>query len=88
MSYRKSDVLPAEESATLNPIYATPSIAKKLHGIVCHQKEQSFNQMELALMEHVTHQRISTLLKRISAKAVRILQRHREHLDVLLHHLK
>jgi len=34
--------------ATLNPIYATPSIAKKLHGIVCHQKEHSFNQMELA----------------------------------------
>jgi len=88
MYYRKSDVLPAEESATLNPIYATPSIAKKLHGIVCHQKEQSFNQMELALMEHVTHQRISTLLKRIPAKAVRMFQRHREHLDVLLHHLK
>jgi hypothetical protein len=39
-------------------------------------------------MEHVTHQRISTLLKRIPAKAVRIFQRHREHLDVLLHHLK
>jgi hypothetical protein len=39
-------------------------------------------------MEHVTHQRISALLKHILAKAVRILQRHREHMDVLLHHLK
>ena len=68
MYYRKNDVLPTEESATLNPVYATPSIAKKLHGIFCHQQEQSFDQTELALMEHVTHQRISALLKHILAK--------------------
>ena len=88
MYYRESDQLPAEESFTLNPVYATPGIAKKLHGILCHQKEQSFNQTELAMLEHVTHQRISALLKHISAKAAKILQRHREHMDVLLHHLK
>jgi hypothetical protein len=88
MYYRKNDVLPTEESATLNPVYATPSIAKKLHGIFCHQQEQSFDQTELALMEHVTHQRISALLKHILAKTVKILHRHREHMDVLLHHLK
>ena len=88
MYYRKNDVFPIEEPVTLNPIYATPSIGKKLHGIVCHQKEQSFNQTELALLEHVTHQRISALLKHIAAKAVKILQCHREHMDVLIRHLK
>ena len=70
MYYRKNDVFPIEELVTLNPIYATPSIGKKLHDIFCHQKEQSFNQTELALLQHVTHQRISALLKHSAAKAV------------------
>jgi hypothetical protein len=73
MYYRKNDVLPTEESVTLNPIYTTPSIAQKLRGNLRHQQEQCFNQTEVALLVHVTHQRISALLKHISAKAVKIL---------------
>ena len=89
MYYKKTDQLPVEETMTLNPSYGTPSIAKKLHDTLVFKKEHSYNQTELALMEHVTHQRISTLLKSIALKAVRRLQQdNQEQVDILMHHSK
>jgi hypothetical protein len=88
MYYREQDHLPVEERVVINLTYATPSLAKKLHDIRRFKKEQCFNQTELALLYNVKHQRISVLLQNIIVKATRVMQGHREQLEMLLAHLK
>ena len=69
------------EVSTFHPTYRDPGLAKKLYEVKCFQREHSFNQTELALLEHVTHQRVSALLKSLSKKALFILKRKESHIE-------
>lgn len=69
------------EVSTFHPTYNDPGLAKKLYEVKCFKREHSFNQTELALLEHVTHQRVSALLKNLSKKALFILKRKESHLE-------
>ena len=89
MFFRENDRRPETKlGSSINPIYATPTIGKKMHDIRVFGKEQDFNQTEVALLFNVTYQSISKWLKRISAKAAQELRRHPDDLEFLLQHLK
>jgi len=89
MFFRENDQRPETKlGSSINPIYATPAIGKKMHDIRVLGKEQDFNQTEVALLFNVTHQRISNWLRSICAKAAQELRRHPDDLEFLLQHLK
>ena len=76
------------EVLTFHPTYNNPGLARKLFEVKCFRREHSFNQTELALLEHVTHQRISAMLKNLSRKATVILKSREEQLELLLDQFK
>ncbi len=89
MYFRQNDQKPKTQMGSgVNPVYATATIGKKMHDIRVFRKVQGFDQTEVALLVHVTHQRISAWVKYACAKAVREMQAHPEHLELLFYHLK
>jgi len=82
--YKEKSQLPLEEKAvTFHPSYGNADLAKKIYAVKCYKKDCTFTQTELSLLEHVSHQRISTLLKSIQKKSAGILKSNQDQLEAL-----
>ena len=73
----------SEEVFSFHPTYLNAGLAEKLVAIKFQQREPAFSQTELSLLEQVSHQRISILLKGITSRSEKLLARQRELVDFL-----
>ena len=76
---------PEEDLVSFHPVYLNAGLAAKLHEVKMQQKDVAFSQTELSLLEQVSHQRVSILLKAITSKSEKTLARQKELVEFLAH---
>jgi len=64
--FRENDPLPEDEGpAPFHLTFENPPLVAKIREVRCYGRTHEFNQTELSLLHHMSHQRISKFLKSV-----------------------